>query len=97
MTSLQFTHVQGQGYTRGNYSLVQGKGRGQGYAQYHIINIHGCIFGPFHWHTMLSIAGIFAGQNLTTGKADAWNTHITLVPYSKLCVLAFPLKHMGMN
>ena len=23
--------------------------------------------------------GIFAGQNLTTGKADAWNTHITLV------------------
>ena len=41
---------------------------------------------------MLSIAGIFAGQNLTTGKADAWNTHITLVPYSKLCVLAFPLQ-----
>ena len=41
---------------------------------------------------MLSIAGIFAGQNLTTGKADAWNTHTTLVPYSKLCVLAFPLQ-----
>ena len=30
MTSLQFTHVQGQGYTRGKYSLVQGKGEDKG-------------------------------------------------------------------
>ena len=58
-------------------SKGQGKGEGKGtYAQYHVINIHGCIFGPFHWHTMLSTAGIFTGQNLTTGKANAWNTHI---------------------